>query len=183
NLSKGYRQRVGLAQALIHNPAVLILDEPTIGLDPAQIIEIRGIIRDLAQEHTVVLSTHILPEVTATCERVIIINEGKIVAVDTYENLSQRLGTSRRVHLRVRSPGAAFFDRLLSVDGVLNVECEEDGAYRVESPTDRDLREEIARVAVESGVGLLELTGVAVSLEEVFLRLTTEERGDDAWAA
>jgi ABC-2 type transport system ATP-binding protein len=180
NLSKGYRQRVGLAQALIHNPAVLILDEPTIGLDPGQIIEIRGIIKDLAREHTVILSTHILPEVTATCQRVIIISEGKIVAVDTYENLSQSVGTSRRIHLKVRAPGPGFADRLLSVDGVLNVEAEGEGAYRVESPMDRDLREEVARFAVESGAGLLELSGVAVSLEEVFLRLTTEEKGTEA---
>jgi ABC-2 type transport system ATP-binding protein len=180
NLSKGYRQRVGLAQALIHNPAVLILDEPTIGLDPGQIIEIRSIIKDLAREHTVILSTHILPEVTATCQRVIIISEGKIVAVDTYENLSQKIGASRRIHLKVREPGSGFVDRLMSVEGVLHVEAEGDGGYRVESPTDRDLREEVARVAVESGAGLLELAGVAVSLEEVFLHLTTEEKGAEA---
>jgi len=176
NLSKGYRQRVGLAQALIHNPPVLILDEPTVGLDPAQIIEIRGLIKELAQEHTVVLSTHILPEVTATCQRIIIINEGQIVAVDTYENLSQEVGTSRRIQLRVRRPGQALADRLLALDGVLGVEAQGDGAYRVESRQDQDLREEVARVAVESGAGLLELAGVAVSLEEVFLRLTTEEK-------
>ncbi len=176
NLSKGYRQRVGLAQALLHNPPVLILDEPTVGLDPAQIIEIRGLIRDLAREHTVVLSTHILPEVTATCQRIVIINEGQIVAVDTYENLSQQVGTSRRVVLRVRRPGPELADRLRALDGVLAVDPEADGAYRVESRQDRDLREEVARVAVESGAGLLELAGVAVSLEEVFLRLTTEEK-------
>jgi len=176
NLSKGYRQRVGLAQALIHNPPVLILDEPTVGLDPAQIIEIRGLIKDLAQEHTVVLSTHILPEVTATCQRIIIINEGQIVAVDTYENLSQEVGTSRRIQLKVRRPGQALADRLLALDGVLGVEAEADGAYRVESRQDQDLREEVARVVVESGAGLLELAGVVVSLEEVFLRLTTEEK-------
>lgn len=176
NLSKGYRQRVGLAQALLHNPPVLILDEPTVGLDPAQIIEIRGLIRELAAEHTVVLSTHILPEVTATCQRIVIINEGRIVAVDTYENLSRQVGTSRRVVLRVARPGAELSDRLRALDGVLAVEPEADGAYRVESRQDRDLREEVARVAVESGAGLLELAGVAVSLEEVFLRLTTEEK-------
>ncbi len=176
NLSKGYRQRVGLAQALIHNPPVLILDEPTVGLDPAQIIEIRGLIRTLAREHTVVLSTHILPEVTATCQRIIIINEGAIVAVDTYENLSNQVGTSRKILLRVRRPDPAFADKLMALDGVLDVEPESDGAYRVESRRDQDLREEVARVAVESGAGLLELSGVAVSLEEVFLRLTTEEK-------
>jgi ABC-2 type transport system ATP-binding protein len=176
NLSKGYRQRVGLGQALIHNPPVLILDEPTIGLDPVQIREIRSLIKGLAVEHTVILSTHILPEVTATCQRVIIINEGKIVAVDTYENLSQEVGTSRRIHLKVRRPGSEFADRLLALDGVLNVEPDAEGSYRVESRMDQDLREEVARAAVESGAGLLELAGVAVSLEEVFLRLTTEEK-------
>lgn len=180
NLSKGYRQRVGLAQALVHNPAVLILDEPTIGLDPAQIIEIRGLIKDLAQEHTVVLSTHILPEVTAVCERIIIIHEGHIVAVDTYENLSSQMGKSRRVLLKVRRPGADFLDRLMAIHGVLAAEQEEPGSFRVESPLDQDLREEVARVAVESGAGLLELQGAAVSLEEVFLRLTTEEREEVA---
>ena len=175
NLSKGYRQRVGLAQALLHNPPVLILDEPTVGLDPAQIIEIRSLIKDLAQEHTVILSTHILPEVTATCQRIIIINDGRIVAVDTYENLSQQVGTSRRIVLRVRRPSRELADKLLALDGVLDVEADGDGAYRIESRLDQDLREEVARVAVESGAGLLELAGVAVSLEEVFLRLTTEE--------
>lgn len=180
NLSKGYRQRVGLAQALIHNPPVLILDEPTVGLDPAQIIEIRGLIHDLAREHTVVLSTHILPEVTATCQRIIIINEGSIVAVDTYENLSQQVGTSRRILLKVRRPGPELADTLLALPGVLAVHQESDGAYRVEARQDRDLREEVARAAVESGAGLLELAGVAVSLEEVFLRLTTEEKEDAA---
>lgn len=180
NLSKGYRQRLGLAQALIHNPPVLILDEPTVGLDPAQIIEIRGLIKELAKEHTVILSTHILPEVTATCQRIIIINEGKIVAVDTYENLSQQVGTSRRILLKVRRPGQALVDKLMALDGVLDVEPEGDGNYRVESRMDQDLREEVAQAAVESGAGLLELGGVAVSLEEVFLRLTTEERGASA---
>ncbi|GAB4276974.1 MAG: ATP-binding cassette domain-containing protein [Deferrisomatales bacterium] len=176
NLSKGYRQRVGLAQALIHNPPVLILDEPTVGLDPVQIIEIRELIRQLAEEHTVVLSTHILQEVEAICGRVIIINEGRIVAVDSAENLRQQAGTSRRVLLKVRRPAPELADKLLALEGVLDVEPEGDGAYRVESRLDRDLREEVARVAVESGGGLLELTGVAVSLEEVFLRLTTEEK-------
>jgi ABC-2 type transport system ATP-binding protein len=176
NLSKGYRQRVGLAQALLHNPPVLILDEPTVGLDPAQIIEIRGLIKELAHEHTVVLSTHILPEVTATCQRIIIIHEGNIVAVDTYENLSRQAGTSRRVLLKVRRPGPELLDRLMALDGVLGVEPVEGDSYRVESRLDQDLREEVARVAVESGAGLLELGGLSVSLEEVFLRLTTEEK-------
>jgi ABC-2 type transport system ATP-binding protein len=177
NLSKGYRQRVGLAQALIHNPPVLILDEPTVGLDPAQIIEIRTFIKELARDHTVILSTHILPEVTATCQRIIIINDGKIVAVDTYENLSRQAGTSRQIRLKVRRPSPELADKLMALDGVLDVEPDGDGAYRVESRLDDDLREEVARASVESGAGLLELTGVAVSLEEVFLRLTTEERG------
>ena len=178
NLSKGYRQRAGLAQALIHNPDVLILDEPTVGLDPVQIVEIRSLIRELAQEHTVVLSTHIMQEVDAVCRRVIVIGDGKILAVDTPENLKQKQqdGMSRRILLKVRCPGQALVDRLLALDGVLDVEPEADGAYRVESRLDQDLREEVARAAVESGAGLLELAGVAVSLEEVFLRLTTEEK-------
>ena len=178
NLSKGYRQRAGLAQALIHNPDVLILDEPTVGLDPVQIVEIRSLIRELAQEHTVVLSTHIMQEVDAVCRRVIVIGDGKILAVDTPENLKQKQqdGMSRRILLKVRRPGQALVDRLLALDGVLDVEPEADGAYRVESRLDQDLREEVARAVVESGAGLLELAGVAVSLEEVFLRLTTEEK-------
>jgi len=176
NLSKGYRQRVGLAQALLHNPSVLILDEPTVGLDPGQIIEIRGLIKDLANEHTVILSTHILPEVTATCRRIIIINEGRIVAVDTYENLSRQVGTSRQILLTVRRPSPDLADKLMALDGVLDVEAEGEGRYRVESRRDQDLREEVAAAAVASGAGLLELAGVEVSLEEVFLRLTTEEK-------
>ncbi len=178
NLSKGYRQRAGLAQALIHNPDVLILDEPTVGLDPVQIVEIRSLIRELAQEHTVVLSTHIMQEVDAVCRRVIVIGDGKILAVDTPENLKQKQqdGMSRRILLKVRRPGQSLVDRLLALDGVLDVEPEADGAYRVESRLDQDLREEVARAAVESGAGLVELAGVAVSLEEVFLRLTTEEK-------
>ncbi len=176
NLSKGYRQRVGLAQALIHDPAVLILDEPTVGLDPAQILEIRTMIPDLAREHTVVLSSHIMQEVEATCSRVIIIHEGRIVAVDSAHNLRQEAGTSRRIRVRVRRPCDDLPGRWLALDGVLAVESQGDGCYRVESHRERDLREEVARVAVERGAGLLELAGVAVSLEEVFLRLTAEER-------
>jgi len=175
NLSKGYRQRVGLAQALLHNPPVLILDEPTVGLDPVQILEIRALIKDLAQEHTVILSTHIMQEVEAVCGRVIIINEGRIVAVDTADNLRTQMGTSRRILIRVARPSQDLVQKLMALDGVLDVEAEDDGRVRVESQLDRDVREDVARVAVESGAGLLELTGVAVSLEEVFLKLTTED--------
>ncbi len=175
NLSKGYRQRVGLAQALLHNPPVLILDEPTVGLDPVQILEIRTLIKDLAQEHTVILSTHIMQEVEAVCGRVIIINEGRIVAVDTADNLRTQMGTSRRILIRVARPSPDLVQKLMALDGVLDVEAEDDGRVRIESQLDRDTREDVARVAVESGVGLLELTGVAVSLEEVFLKLTTED--------
>ncbi|NOY45340.1 MAG: ATP-binding cassette domain-containing protein [Deltaproteobacteria bacterium] len=175
NLSKGYRQRVGLAQALLHNPPVLILDEPTVGLDPVQILEIRALIKDLAQEHTVILSTHIMQEVEAVCGRVIIINEGRIVAVDTADNLRTQMGTSRRILIRVARPSQDLVQKLMALDGVLDVEAEDDGRVRIESQLDRDVREDVARVAVESGAGLLELTGVAVSLEEVFLKLTTED--------
>ncbi len=175
NLSKGYRQRVGLAQALLHNPPVLILDEPTVGLDPVQILEIRALIKDLAQEHTVILSTHIMQEVEAVCGRVIIINEGRIVAVDTADNLRTQMGTSRRILIRVARPSPDLVQKLMALDWVLDVEAEDDGRVRIESQLDRDVREDVARVAVESGSGLLELTGVAVSLEEVFLKLTTED--------
>lgn len=174
NLSQGDRQRVGLAQALIHNPVVLLLDEPTLGLDPAQSQETCALIRELAEDHTIVVSTHRLAEVTTTCQRIVIISDGRVLAVDTHQSLAQQADKSRQVRLRVARPGPKLAGRLLALDGVLAVDAESDGAYRVESGHACDLREEVARVAVESGAGLLELAGVDVSLEEVFLRLTRE---------
>lgn len=178
-LSKGYRQRVGLAQALIGDPPILILDEPTIGLDPKQIIEIRSLIRDMQGERTVILSTHILPEVSMVCQRVIIINEGRIVAVDTPETLTRRLQRSTQVLLQIDGPPDQVTVGLRGAPGVLQVVMK-DGAgelrrYLVETDKDRDLRQELARVVCSSGWGLLELRPVDMTLEDIFIRLVTEE--------
>jgi ABC-2 type transport system ATP-binding protein len=186
-LSKGYKQRVGLAQALIHNPDVLILDEPTAGLDPKQIIETRQLIKELAGDHTIVLSTHILPEVSQTCQRVVIINKGRVVAVDTPDNLTARLRGSETMYVQVDSMGSDALPTLLRVPGVTRVvEAERrDGAagYEVESEQGRDVRRDLARAIVTSGWGLLELRPLRVSLEDVFLSLTTEETPAQAAAA
>jgi len=178
-LSKGYRQRVGLAQALIHNPDVLILDEPTAGLDPKQIIQTRQLIKDLAGDHTVVLSTHILPEVSQTCERVVIINNGKVVAVDTPDNLTSRLRGSETMYIQVDGANGDPSTLLSRVAGVTRVvEADRhDGAigYEVNSEQGRDVRRELAQAVVSSGFGLLELRPMRLSLEQVFLTLTTVE--------
>ncbi len=178
-LSKGYKQRVGLAQALIHNPDVLILDEPTAGLDPKQIIETRQLIKRLAGDHTIILSTHILPEVSQTCQRVVIINKGRVVAVDTPDNLTARLRGSETMYVQVEASGADATPALRRVAGVTRVvEADRrDGrvGYEVESESGRDVRRELANVVVTSGWGLLELRPMRMSLEEIFLSLTTEE--------
>jgi ABC-2 type transport system ATP-binding protein len=178
-LSKGYKQRVGLAQALIHNPDVLILDEPTAGLDPKQIIETRQLIKELAGNHTIILSTHILPEVAQTCQRVVIINKGRVVAVDTPENLTARLRGSETMYIQVDAAGVDASSRLARVPGVGRVvEADRrDGAigYEVESTSGHDIRRELAREVVNNGWGLLELRPMRMSLEEIFLSLTTEE--------
>ena len=181
NLSRGYRQRVGLAQALIHNPDVLILDEPTIGLDPKQNIEMRRVIKDLAGQHTVILSTHILSEATAICQRVIIIHDGRIVAVDTPERLSAQLRKSDNVRIALRSPGPDAEKFLRAIPGVLSVfrETGSDGQiYTVECELGRDLRAELASQVVRKDWGLLELREMSLSLEEVFLKLTQEEAAE-----
>jgi ABC-2 type transport system ATP-binding protein len=178
-LSKGYKQRVGLAQALIHNPDVLVLDEPTAGLDPKQIIETRQLIKELAGDHTIVLSTHILPEVSQTCQRVIIINKGRVVAVDTPENLTSRMRGSETMYVQVDSAGANPDQVLTQVAGVTRVTRadERDGivGFEVESEHGRDVRRELARTVVGSGWGLLELRPTRASLEDVFLSLITED--------
>jgi ABC-2 type transport system ATP-binding protein len=178
-LSKGYRQRVGLAQALIHNPDVLILDEPTAGLDPKQIIETRQLIKELAGDHTIVLSTHILPEVSQTCQRVVIINKGHVVAVDTPDNLTARLRGSETMYVQVDTAGADITTSLGRVAGVTRVaEADRrDGlvGYEIESERGQDIRRELARTIVSSGWGLTELRPMRMSLEEIFLSLTTDE--------
>jgi len=186
-LSKGYRQRVGLAQAIIHNPDVLILDEPTAGLDPKQIIETRELIKELAGNHTIILSTHILPEVSQTCQRVVIINKGRVVAVDTPDNLTARLRGSETMYLQVDAHGADVSAALGRVAGVRRV-VESDHrqgmvGYEVESERGHDVRRDLARAVVTSGWGLLELRPMRMSLEEIFLSLTTEETPTPAPAA
>jgi ABC-2 type transport system ATP-binding protein len=178
-LSKGYKQRVGLAQALIHNPDVLILDEPTAGLDPKQIIETRQLIKQLAGDHTIILSTHILPEVSQTCDRVVIINKGRVVAVDTPDNLTARLRGSETMYVQVDAGGADPSAALTAIAGVTRVaEADRrDGvvAFEVDSETGRDVRRDLARAVVTSGWGLLEMRPMRMSLEDIFLSLTTEE--------
>ena len=183
-LSKGYRQRVGLAQAIIHNPDVLILDEPTAGLDPKQINETRDLIKGLAGDHTIILSTHILPEVEQTCERVIIINKGKLVATDSVNNLQSRARGAELVLVEVAGrngtlDSARVQERLEKVPGVGRVavkEKKENGAtFEVESLKDKFARGDLARAVVEAGWDLNELRTAAVSLEEIFLQLTGEQ--------
>ncbi|MEW5717241.1 MAG: ABC transporter ATP-binding protein [Chloroflexota bacterium] len=174
-LSKGFRQRVGIAQALVHSPEVLIMDEPTIGLDPKQIIDIRNLIRSLAGEHTVLLSTHILPEVSQTCSRVLIINNGKIVAEDTPERLGARMRGAEHIRLQVAQSAPGIPAELEKIQGVLSVQTQAAGVYEIETNLGSDRRADIAALVVQRGWGLLELRTVSLSLEEVFLKLTTEE--------
>ncbi len=176
HLSKGYKQRVGLAQALVHDPKVLVLDEPTVGLDPKQIIEIRSLIKELAGGHTVILSTHILPEVTQMCRRIIIINEGKIAAVDTYDQLTTQLRKTDKIELQLRNSQGAL-EKLKSISGVIQVvrDDQRQGAFLVECHVDDHVRDEISKVVVQNNMGLLEMKRKDVSLEDVFLKLTTEE--------
>jgi ABC-2 type transport system ATP-binding protein len=180
-LSKGYRQRVGLAQALLGDPEVLILDEPTVGLDPNQIIETRQLIKELGGERTIILSTHILPEVSMVCNRVVIINRGTVVAVDTPEALTRRLTGADRIALAVRGPSREVQQRLRQVPGVLAVTAAPgtNGVLRLEVDVQpgRDVREELASTVVQGGWGLQELRGQSLSLEEIFLQLTTSEEG------
>ena len=178
-LSKGYRQRVGLAQALLHNPEVLILDEPTAGLDPKQIIETRRLIKELGGDHTVILSTHILPEVSQTCNRVVIINKGRVVAVDSPDNLTARLRGTETMLMQVDASGADAGAVLRAVPGVSQVRVAENRetvtSFEVESETGRDVRRELSAAIVNRGWGLLELRPMRMSLEEIFLHLTTED--------
>ena len=186
-LSKGYRQRVGLAQAIVHNPPVLILDEPTVGLDPRQIIETRNLIKGLGGEHTVILSTHILPEVSATCTRVVIIANGRVVAEDTPDNLTRRLRGSERIELEVKGPGRQVAAKLKALKNVQDVEIapSSDGRARllVDCAVGADVRADLAATVVNGGWGLYQLRNVGMSLEEVFLQLTTQEETSAAEVA
>jgi len=187
-LSRGYRQRVGLAQALVHNPEVIVLDEPTVGLDPKQIIEVRHLIKNLAGEHTIILSTHILPEVSMTCDRVVIINDGRLVAEDTPENLTTQLKGGEVVHLEVNAATEALKQALGGIAGVRHIEAQPlDNlgrlSVRVESEPGRDLRSLLAAKVVQSGFELYELRAVSLSLEDIFLKLTTQEEAQLAVSA
>jgi ABC-2 type transport system ATP-binding protein len=186
-LSKGYRQRVGLAQAIIHNPDVLILDEPTSGLDPKQIIETRELIRSLAGDHTIILSTHILSEVEHSCERVIIISQGKLVAIDSVDNLTNRLRGSEAVAVELEAAAgrpnpSEVQQRLEQVSGVSRVVMKDSRngrlAFEVESLQGRHIRSDLARTVVNAGWNLNELRSVGLSLEDIFLQLTAAEQKD-----
>jgi ABC-2 type transport system ATP-binding protein len=181
NLSKGYKQRVGLAQALIGSPPVLILDEPTVGLDPKQIIEIRSLIKELGKEHTIILSSHILPEVSAVCGRVIIINKGKIVASDTPENLSRRLGSAGKLSMRIAGPERQVVKLLSGLEGVKSVESQgvkESGTVDiiVEAEKDIDIRRPVFYALSRAEYPILYTRSVDLTLEEIFLQVTTQEK-------
>lgn len=182
NLSKGYRQRVGLAQALIGSPDVLVLDEPTIGLDPKQIIEIRKLIKALGKEHTIILSSHILPEVSAVCERVVIINKGKIVAVDTPQNLSKGFSGSTKLLIKIAGPKGTVNNVLKGIYGIKHIEAQapkenEVTEFVLETAPDIDVRRPVFFELAKGGYPILELRSLDLTLEEIFLQLITEEKG------
>jgi ABC-2 type transport system ATP-binding protein len=172
--SKGMRQRIGLAQALIHRPEVLILDEPTIGLDPAQVVEIRNVIREIGKDRTVLLSTHILTEAQQICDRVLIINKGKIVTEDTPENLQSRLVGAQRVILRVRGDSDGLTEKISKVKGVRAIDAKQDGSVEFEFGAGEDARPQVAKAVIQAGYELLEMRPVGMSLEEIFLELTRD---------
>jgi ABC-2 type transport system ATP-binding protein len=175
NLSKGMRQRIGLAQALLHQPEVLILDEPTIGLDPAQIIEVRNLIRKIGEERTVLLSTHILSEAQQVCNRVLIINKGHIVAEDTPKHLQERITGAQRVILRVQGDEDGLSTLIHKVPGVINVIKSDDGGLEFETAAGQDVRPQVARAVIDGGYDLYEMHPIGVSLEDIFLQLTRDE--------
>jgi len=183
-LSKGYRQRVGLAQALIGDPEVLMLDEPTTGLDPRQIMEIRDLIKQLGTGHTVILSTHILPEVSMICDRIVIIDKGKLVALDSVENLTRALTKSQMTQINVKGEPARVVECLKHVQGVLAVDRRKEveladggAAYVVHSRVDADVREDVAKAIILNGFGLHEMRPYTLSLEDIFLMLTDDKEG------
>jgi len=178
NFSKGMRQRVGLAQALIHRPEVLILDEPTIGLDPAQVVEMRNVIKEIGKDRTVLLSTHILSEAQNMCDRVLIINKGSIVAEDTPENLQSRLVGSQRVVLRVRGDADGLDDTVKKVKGTRGVEVKPDDAIEFEFTSGQDVRPQVAKAIIQAGYELIEMRPIGMSLEEIFLELTRDNASE-----
>jgi ABC-2 type transport system ATP-binding protein len=175
NLSKGMRQRVGLAQALLHRPEVLILDEPTIGLDPGQVVDVRKVIRKIGKERTVLLSTHILSEAQQICDRVLIINKGRIVAEDTPANLQASLIGSERGILHVRGEADDLIAKINQIKGITNVQPKEEGVLEFQFAPGQDVRANVARTTIESGYDLLEMRLIGMSLEDIFLQLTREE--------
>jgi len=175
NLSKGMRQRIGLAQALLHRPEVLILDEPTIGLDPAQIIEVRNLIREIGKERTVLLSTHILSEAQQLCDRILIINKGKIVAEDTPKNLQSRLAGAQHVQLTLRGEAARAAETIGRLGGVQAVSIQNENSLEFQYDTQNDIRPAVARAVIEAKLDLLEMRAASLSLEEIFLQLTRDD--------
>lgn len=175
-LSKGMRQRIGLAQALLHHPEVLILDEPTIGLDPKQVVKFRELIRSIGKDRTVLLSTHILPEVQQLCDRVLIINNGHIVAEDTPEQLQSRLTGAQRVHVQVRGEVADLLPQLSAVPGVMNITPHGDDSFEFETVPGQDARPQVSRAVINAGYDLLEFNSINLSLEDIFLQLTRDEQ-------
>ncbi len=175
NFSKGMRQRVGLAQALLHRPEVIILDEPTIGLDPAQVVEVRKVIREIGKDRTVLFSTHILTEAQQLSDRVLIINKGKIVAEDTPENLQSRVLGAERVILRVRGDADGLNDTVKMVKGTRKVESKQEDAVEFEFSAGQDVRPQVAKAVVQAGYELIEMRPIGMSLEEIFLELTDDK--------
>lgn len=179
-LSKGMRQRVGLAQALLHQPELLILDEPTIGLDPKQVVKFRELIRSIGKDRTVLLSTHILPEVQQLCNRVLIINKGKIVAEDAPDQLQRRLTGAQRVSVRVRGEADGLIPQIKGIAGVINITPKKDDGFEFETMSGQDVRPQVARAIIAAGYDLLELNPINLSMEDIFLQLTRDERAAGA---
>ena len=175
NFSKGMRQRIGLAQALLHRPEVIILDEPTIGLDPAQVVEVRKVIREVGKDRTVLFSTHILSEAQQICDRVLIINKGRLVAEDTPENLQSRVLGAERVMVRVRGDADGLDATVKKVKGTRKVSSKEEDAVEFEFSAGQDVRPQVAKAVVQAGFELIEMRPVGMSLEEIFLELTDEK--------